>query len=267
MIKNVIKLSSPATKEFWEVPVLFEDEHLLALDKPSRLLSSPDRYDPDRPNLMRLLHDSIKRGVPWTQERGISYLANAHRLDFETTGIILLAKNKPALVALANQFGSEKPVKSYFALVHGSPSEDSFEVDRKIGMHPIKIGLIRVDEKMGKKAHTHFETIERFHAHALLKCQPATGRTHQIRVHLQSVQLPIVADDLYGGRPLLLSSLKSSYRLKNGKKERPLLQRTALHAAELIILHPISNTPVIISAPLPKDFEVALKYLRRYAAS
>src|SRR4051812_22136969 len=88
LMGGVIKLSSPATRDFWEIPILFEDVHLLALNKPSRLLTSPDRYDPDRPNLMRLLHRDIARGAVWSQQHGVTYLANAHRLDFETTGII-----------------------------------------------------------------------------------------------------------------------------------------------------------------------------------
>src|SRR5690242_1640300 len=107
---NVIKLSSQETREFWEIPVLFEDEHLLAVDKPAGLLASPDRYDPQRPNLMRLLHDGIRDGKPWARERGLTYLMNAHRLDFETSGVMLLAKSKPVLVQLANLFGSEKPL-------------------------------------------------------------------------------------------------------------------------------------------------------------
>lgn len=263
----VIKLSSPATREFWEIPVLYEDDYLLALDKPSRLLTSPDRYDPARPNLMRLLHDAIKRSVAWAQERKLNYLANAHRLDFETTGIILLAKDKPTLVALANQFGCEKPVKTYVGLVHGRPEQDTFDVDRKLGWHPQKVGVMRVDEKKGKRAHTRFQVLEWFRGYALVQCQPVTGRTHQIRVHLQSVRLPLVADNLYGGQPLLLSSLKSTYRLKPGAIEKPLVQRLALHAAELTLIHPVSHSPFTIAAPWPNDFEVAVKYLRRYAAS
>src|SRR3954463_2388619 len=86
-----IKLSSPGTHEFWEIPVVFEDEHLLAINKPASLLTSPDRYDPNRPNLMRLLHDGLAERKPWAKARGLTYLANAHRLDFETTGVLLLA--------------------------------------------------------------------------------------------------------------------------------------------------------------------------------
>src|SRR3954452_3853516 len=116
----IIKLSSPATNEFWEINVVFEDEHLLALDKPSGLLTSPDRYDPNRPNLMKLLHAGIAEGKPWAKARELTYLANAHRLDFETTGVLLLAKNKLALVKLADMFGTDKPLKTYVALVQGT---------------------------------------------------------------------------------------------------------------------------------------------------
>src|SRR5437660_1439639 len=131
-----IKLSAPAAGEFWEIPVLFEDEHLLALHKPSRLLTSPDRYDRGRPNLMKLLHDGIERAARWARERHVNYLANAHRLDFETSGVILLAKHKDTLIKLADQFGSEKIVKTYLALVHGLADNERFEVDLKIAPHP-----------------------------------------------------------------------------------------------------------------------------------
>ena len=261
----VIKLSSPATGEFWEIAVLFEDDHLLALDKPSRLLTSPDRYDPERPNLMKLLHHGIIRGTPWAATRGLTYLMNAHRLDFETSGVILLAKNKPALVALANLFGSEKPLKTYVALVHGGSSHDTFTVNAKLAPHPAQPGVIRVDEKRGKRSQTNFTTRERFAHCTLLQCQPLTGRTHQIRVHLQHAGWPIVGDATYGGHPLLLSRLKTGYRLKPNRTERPLLDRTALHAEQLSLAHPVTGATVTVTAPWPKDLTVAVKYLRRYA--
>ena len=267
MVKSSsIKLSSPTTREFWEIAVLYEDEELLALNKPSGLLTSPDRYDPNRPNLMKLLHSGIADAKPWAKERGLSYLMNAHRLDFETSGIILLAKSKPMLVELANLFGSEKPIKSYLALVQGRPTTDSLQIDAKLGPHPVKVGVIRVDPKRGKRARTTIEVRERFDGWTLLTCRPLTGRTHQIRVHLRHVGLPIVGDTLYGGKPLWLSRLKKDYHLKRNKEERPLIGRVALHAEQLTLAHPRTGELLTIEGQWPKDFTVALKYLRRFAS-
>jgi len=264
-IVSCIKLSSPAGRKFWEIPILFEDECLLALDKPGGLLISPDRYDPQRPNLMKLLHAAIAGGKPWVRERGLNYLMNAHRLDFETSGVILLAKSRPALVALANLFGSEKPLKKYTALVQGTPREEKFEVDARLAPHPVRTGLMHVDLKNGKRARTVFEVLEKFSGWTLLRCEPFTDRTHQIRVHLRHAGLPVAGDELYGGKPLWLSRLKPDYRLKRGHTERPLISQAALHAEQLTLPHPVSGETLIVTAPWPKDLKVAVKYLRQFA--
>ncbi len=262
-----VKLSAPATREFWEIPVVYEDEHLLALDKPARLLTSPDRQDPSRPNLMKLLHAGIAEGKPWARQRGLSYLMNAHRLDFEISGVILLAKTKPVLIALANLFGTEKPSNQYAALVQGAPKDDRFEVEAKLAAHPTHLGFVRVEPRRGKRSRTVFEVRERFDGWTLLKAEPLTSRTHQIRAHLRYVRLPLVGDELYGGQPLLLSRLKQQYHLKPKQTERPLLSRVALHAEALSLFHPVTSEPLRVEAAWPKDLTVAVKYLRRYAAS
>jgi RluA family pseudouridine synthase len=262
-VNPTIKLSSPATKEFWEIPVLYEDEHLLAISKPSGLLCSPDRADMARPSLMKLLHQGIEEAKPWARERGLSYLANVHRLEVETSGVLLLARNKPALVTLANLFGSEKPLKEYLALVQNTPLSGEFEVDAKLGPHPTQEGMMRVDQKQGKRSRTRFLVAEGFQGWTLLRCQPLTDRPHQIRVHLRHAGYPIVGDQLYGGKTLWLSRLKPGYRLKPGREERPLLNRVALHAHRLTLPHPVTGATVEIEAPLPKDLQVALKYLRK----
>jgi RluA family pseudouridine synthase len=263
----VIKLSSPATREYWEIPVVYEDDSLLALDKPAGLLTSPDRYDPMRPNLMKLLHAGIAAQKPWARERNLAYLSNAHRLDFETSGVILLAKTKPVLVALADLFGSEKPLKQYIALASGAPTTDTFEVDAPLGQHPLKIGVMRVDKKNGKKSMTRFHVLENFprSGYVLLKCEPLTGRTHQIRVHALDAGFKLVGDTLYGGKPLWLSRLKTDYHLKPGREERPLIARVALHAEQLQLAHPVGGQTLTISAPLPHDLVVGIKYLRKYS--
>jgi RluA family pseudouridine synthase len=214
---------------------------------------------------MKLLHAAIAAGKPWASERRLTYLMNAHRLDFETSGIILLAKSKPVLVKLANAFGSEKPDKKYVALCQGEPAKDEFSTEAKLAPHPANPAIIRVDPKRGKKARTDFTVRERFHGWTVLECRPATGRTHQIRVHLRSLRLPIVGDSLYGGKPLWLSRLKRDYRLKPEREERPLIARVALHAEQLSLEHPVTGARLMITAPWPKDLTVAVKYLRKYA--
>ncbi len=260
-----IKLSSPATREFWEIPVLFEDEHLLALDKPAGLPASPDRHEPNRPNLMKLLHAGIADQKTWARERHLIYLSNAHRPDFESSGVMLLAKSKPALVALANLFSSGRPVKKYAALAQGNPASEHFEVDARRAPHPLQTGLVCFNPRDGKKSQTQFEVVEVFSGWMLLRCRPLIERAHQIRVHLRHAGFPVVGDALYGGKPLWLSRLKRDFRLKPGHEERPLISRAALHAEELTLPHPVTGEMLTVTAPWPKDLRVALKYLRQFA--
>ncbi len=260
-----IKLSSPETQEFWEIPVVFEDEHLLAINKPSRLLTSPDPDDANRPSLMKLLHAGIAAGKPWTKERGLTYLNNAHRLDFEASGVLLLAKNKPAFIKLADLFGADLPHRTYVTLVHGTPEQDEFEVDAPIAPHQISPGLMRVEPDLGKAARTGFKVLTKFLGFTLLQCQPFTDRIHQIRVHLYHVHLPVLGDALYRGNKLYLSQIKPKYRARDDREERPLISSAALHADTLTLPHPVTGEKITITAKWPKDMEVAVKYLNLFA--
>lgn len=265
MEHSSLKLSSPATHQFWSIPILFEDEHLLAINKPAGVLTSPEPEYPDHPDLITLLHRAIAEHKPWAAERGITHLTNAHRLDYETTGVLLMARSKAFHKELTNLFGSDKVVQNFTALVAGTPEEDSFDVDVPLGPHPRVAGLVAGNPRSGKKSKTHFEVVQKFRGYTLLRCRPLTTRTHQIRVHLRWVQLPVVGDEPYRGRPLLLSELKKGYHLGPGKEERPLISTAAIHLDELTLNHPIAGQPLTIKAEFPKDLTVALKYLKRYA--
>ncbi|MGC8828705.1 MAG: RluA family pseudouridine synthase [Verrucomicrobiia bacterium] len=262
----IIKLSAPEYNKFWEIQVLYEDEFLMAINKPAGLLTSPDRYDPKRPNLMKLLHAGIEQKKDWASQRGLEYLMNPHRLDIETTGILLLAKDKQTLTALTDLFGTEKVSKKYIAIAHGNPDRDEFEVDVLIAPTPRKPEIMRIVRKKGKRSITRFKALERYAGYTLFECFPLTGRTHQIRVHLKYAGYPIVGDSLYGGTPLFLSSLKPDYKLSKGKIEHPIISTVALHAKELQFIHPVTGEKVIIDAPVPKAIVAAIKYLRQYAA-
>ncbi len=261
---NTIKLSSPATREFWEIPILFEDEHLLVLDKPAGLPASPDRLDPERPYLAGLLHDAIGAQKPWVTQKGIDYLRPAQRLDAEASGILVFARTKAALVALAELFGSEKPVQLCFALIAGEPSSEHFEMKAKIAPDAFRPGVMRIDPKAGKKSLSVFDVVEKFSGYTVLRGRAVTQRPQQLRVHLKHAGFPLVGDKLFGGKPLWLSRLKKNYRLKPGREERPLVARVALHVQELTLPHPITGNSLTIISPLPKDLRVALRYLREF---
>jgi RluA family pseudouridine synthase len=257
--------------------ILFEDDVLIAFDKPSGLLIAPDRWDKARPNLMKQVHARLGEHV-----------ANAHRLDADTSGVVLCVKDKPGLDFVSGQFQSKTARKTYHALCHVPPIEqamkigrtqrdeagrlpDDFTVDLALGEDETQPGRMRVFKRRGGKASTTlFRTLERFHdrrgrAFAWVECTPLTGRTHQLRVHLAAAGAPILGDPFYGMPEveLRLSDLKRGYKGKD--EERPLLERLALHASALTITHPRDRTPTTITAALPKEFEVALKYLRRFA--
>jgi len=258
---EVIKLTAP-DRYCWEVPILYEDEYILALNKPSNLLVAPDQSQ--RPNLMRMIQEAVVKGRPWVKARNITYLMNVHRLDLETSGVLLLGKSKEVVSALTKLFESREMKKEYVALVHGRVESDKFEVAVKLEPHPKRYGLWRVG-KRGKPSHTEFVVEERFIGYTLVRCFPTTGRSHQIRVHLQYLGHPIVGDADYGGAPLYLSRIKPDYKRKKGEEERPLMGSLALHAEKLEFVHPMTGNLVLIVAPWPKHLQVPVKYLRRYA--
>jgi RluA family pseudouridine synthase len=265
MVSATIKLSWPATREFWEIPILYEDEHLLALDKPAGLLTAPESETPDRPSLIQLLHAGIAEAKPWAAPAGRTWLMNAHRLDPEASGVLLLAKSKLVLATLKNWFGADNPGRKFTVLAQGAHAEERFELDARIAPHPTRPDRMRVDARHGKHSHTRCEVLERFAGWTLLQCEPLTDRPHQVRVHLAYAGLPLAGDRLYGGQPLLLSKLKPVYRLKANQTERPLIGQAALHAQSLSLPHPVSGQALEITAPWPKDLTVAIKYLRLYA--
>ena len=259
-----IRLSSPATREFWEIPVVYEDEHLLALNKPAGLSVAAAPHEPSRPNLIDLLHQGIATAKPWATARQLSFLMYAHRLDAEATGTLLLAKSKPILTRLLDWFGSERATVSFIALAFGAPPEERFSVEGKIAAHPLKAGLFHVNAKLGKRARTSVEVLERFEGSALLRCVPHPNRPQQVRVHLARTGLKVMGDEAYGAKLLLLSRLKPDFRLKPKHVERPLIARACIHAAQIQTVHPATDQPLSVEAPWPKDLQVALKYLRLY---
>jgi RluA family pseudouridine synthase len=246
-----------------DVEILHADEAILALNKPAGLLVAPDRWNKQREHLVGLLRTAIETGQPWVTARGIAQLANAHRLDAPTSGVILFALTRAALLDLAQQFHDRHPAKVYLALTLGSFPGDEAVVDQPIAPSSAYPGRSIISSS-GKPALTRFTVLERFKGYTLVRAEPETGRLHQIRVHLQAIHCSLVGDAQYGpGTPLLLSNLKVDYRMKP-EGEKPLIGRPALHAESITIQHPLTREPLTVTAPWPKDLTIGLKYLRKF---
>lgn len=236
-----------------EEMVLWLDESVIVVCKPAGLPALPDGYDPDAPHLRSVLEPVY--GPLWM----------LHRLDRDTSGVLVLARTAEAHRAINTQFERRQVEKLYHALVVGVPTWEEKFVNLRLRPNGDRKHRTVVDARRGKPSATNLRILERFRAWSLLEASPKTGRTHQIRTHLAAVGYPILADGLYGdGSSLFLSQIKPAYR-EGRTKERPLLDRLALHARKLSFIHPLSKEILKIEAPYPDDFEAALRHLRKYS--
>jgi 23S rRNA pseudouridine955/2504/2580 synthase len=184
-----------------------------------------------------------------------------HRLDKETSGCLVIAKNQEAYRNIAIQFENRKVDKVYHAVAEGIHEYDNTLVDRNLLANNKGIAKVSKD---GKPATTYLNTIKTYYAHTLIECKPVTGRLHQIRVHLAYMKSPICGDVLYGGKPLYLSDLKRRFNLKQGTDELPIMQRVSLHAYSIGFTG-VDGAPIKVTAPYPKDFGVLVKQLEKTA--
>jgi 23S rRNA pseudouridine1911/1915/1917 synthase len=228
--------------------VLYEDRHMLAVNKAAGMVVHPGAATGDDTLVHALLGHCAGSlsGIGGVERPGI-----VHRLDKETTGVIVVAKHDKAHRALADQFATRSLKKEYVALVTGVPQLLSGTIDRAIARHPIHRHRMTIGEG-GRPARTSWERVDTYgDLAALVRCQIFTGRTHQIRVHLKSIGHPILGDSLYGW--------KADARLA----KQP--ERVMLHAERLVLTHPVSGKELELRAPLPKDFEQLIKGLRKAA--
>jgi 23S rRNA pseudouridine1911/1915/1917 synthase len=230
--------------------ILTETDHWIALNKPAGLLSVPDRLGKEI-SLKMMLRE--KYGNIWT----------VHRLDRDTSGVILFAKDETTHQLLNQQFEDRQTEKIYTGLVIGVPTTESGSITSPIVEHPAGDGRMMTHAK-GKPSHTDYRILEALRPYSLMEFNIHTGRTHQIRVHLQTLGHPIVCDTLYGdGKPVLVSSLRKKFKLaKNVEEERPILSRLALHAHRLCFTDNNGQLQKI-EAPLPKDLTATIAQLKK----
>ena len=230
--------------------IVSETEDWIAINKPAGLLSIPDREGKEI-SLKILLKE--RYGSIFT----------IHRLDKETSGMIIFAKNEIAHKHLSQQFEERQTIKIYQGLVLGSLPEKKGTMDDPISEHPAKNGTMIIHRK-GKPSLTGYEVLEDFKIYSFLQWVLHTGRTHQIRVHMKNLGHPVVCDPVYGdGKPVRVSSLKSKFKLsKDIEEERPILNRLALHAFQLAFTG-LNQEAVSLEAPLPKDIRATLQQLSK----
>lgn len=231
--------------------IIFENDDLVAVNKPSGLLSIPDREGKDI-SLKNFLQEKYTK------------IFTVHRLDKDTSGLILFAKNEASHKYLSGLFEERQAQKIYRGLVIGSPTESKASIDAPVMEHPVKKGLMVINRK-GKEALTDYEVLEDFGIYSWLQFRIHTGRTHQIRIHMKDAGHPIACDELYGdGQPVLLSSFKKKFKLsKNEEQERPILSRLALHAYQLSFRSPQGKT-MDLEAPVPKELKAVLQQLQKW---
>lgn len=240
----------------FDIPVLYSDDALLAVDKPAGILSIPDRYDPDAAVASNRLRDD------WGS------LFVVHRLDKDTSGVLIYALTTDAHKALGSAFESRAVAKTYRAIVRGSPSWEETVCDLPLSPDGDRMHRTIVDAHKGKRSATSFAVVARYRAGAfgdvaLVEARPETGRTHQVRVHLAALGHPCLCDPLYGdGEALLLSKLKRRWK-GDPFGERPLLSRAALHALSAEFAHPLTGAALRIEAPLPKDMRATVSQLEK----
>lgn len=233
--------------------IIYEDEHLIVVNKQAGLLSIPDRTG-SKESLLGLL------------ERQYGKIFIVHRLDRETSGILCFARNEAAHRHLSLQFEHHTSDKYYLALVDGVLHHDEGEIDKPIGEHPTISGKMAVVHS-GKPSLTFYRVLERFKRFSLAEILIKTGRTHQIRVHFQSIGYPLAVDALYGRRAAFILSEIKGKSYKSGKyteEERPMMERTSLHSSRLRLDHPVTGERMEFKAELPKDFAAILNQLRKW---
>jgi 23S rRNA pseudouridine1911/1915/1917 synthase len=243
--------------------VLYEDEHIIAVNKPPGMVVHPARGHWSGTLASALsFHFRQLSSVGGSTRPGI-----VHRLDRDTSGVMVVAKTDPMHFALAAQFENRTTEKEYLAITSGVPDRDRDIITLPIGIHPQQREkmAIRADHSTSREATTFYEVSERLAGFAVVKVLPKTGRTHQIRVHLAHIGCPVLCDKLYGGR----ASITRGELRRHGPHDRPdeddavvALSRQALHARRIKLAHPATGEPIEFVAPLPADLEEVLRILR-----
>ena len=229
--------------------ILFENDDIIVVNKPPFISSLDERGEGSEINMLRMAKNY------WDDAQ------ICHRLDKETSGALIFAKNPEAYRAISMQFEHRRVKKVYHAVIDGTHVFENLLVDLPI-LNTGK-GSVSISRQDGKRAETWFQSLRYFKHYTLVECRPVTGRMHQIRIHLATQRASIAGDEMYKGKPVYLSALKRKYHLGKDQEEQPIMKRFALHAYE-VTFKLLNEEEMVITAPYPKDFETLLKLLDKF---
>lgn len=258
--------SSDIVAEEMPLDIVYEDESILIINKPAGMVVHPGSGNPNG-TLVNGVAWYLKQQNPQLDENELPRFGMVHRIDKNTSGLLVMAKTPKAMTSLAKQFFNHTVHRRYIALVWGDFDKDEGTVIAHVGRHLRfrKLFTAYPDGDHGKDAITHYKLLERFNYVSLIECRLETGRTHQIRVHMQLIGHPLFNDDFYGGDRIVKGTVFTKYK-QFVENCFALCPRQALHARELGFTHPATGKPVHFESPLPADMEQVIDKWRRYAA-
>jgi 23S rRNA pseudouridine955/2504/2580 synthase/23S rRNA pseudouridine1911/1915/1917 synthase len=233
-----------------DIEVIYQDDDIIVVNKPSGIMVMPDQHTNEGKTLIGMLKEQLNRKI-WV----------VHKIDKDTSGVLIFAKNAESHRNINMQFENFQVYKKYIALLSGVLKENEGTINKPILISGRDVSI----DIIGKESMTKFKVLKRFKNYTLVEAIPLTYRRHQVRIHFWSLGYPLAIDAEYGvSDPIMLSRLKRNYKVKKNKAEKPLISRLTLHARSLTLTLPSNGIGKTFEAPLPKDFELMFKQLKKY---
>ena len=261
------KIITRDKEDRYTIEILHEDDDIVVVNKPAGLLSIPDHWDKEKSHLRGVLESYLFKKNEKSKKNNTGEIFVIHRLDKDTSGIMIFAKNSESHKNLSLQFEQRMITKKYLAIVCGHPIPAEGVIDERIGKKLKKGGKKFIDPKKGSSSQTDYKMLKKYRNYSLIEAIPHTGRMHQIRVHLAHIGCPLAVDTVYSDPEksgIEICDVKRRIKRNNDVKPKYIINRLTLHAAQIDFLHPVNSEKLSFSVLPPKDFSSLLKQLDKW---